>query len=320
MNITHRKILFYTLSGLVTTLTSIIIRNESHIDLFADIAEFLYIIFIFSSISGILSNTTSLLRALPPILMVLATSPHCMRDIFHHFTNSNITHSFFLSHACFSFMIVAPIVEIIINYNNAKVRFSQNHVHIRCKHCNCSMLYKDIFCPKCNKLSADVISFLQKHPTLHHLDFTLDNRHDYLHCPFCSASYGSTRYASTHNALTTPIYRCECGAYLINHHYTEWSVVPLSRKVRYCIQGGHFALVGFILIFFIVLSLPDEEYTFCAVIALLYAIVLRVLWLRWITIVDIQDSYKRLNANPHYPQILEHMAYEHLANMYRHSP
>ena len=320
MSITQRKILFFSLSALFSGIISIILRTSPYIDLFADIVEFLYIIFIFSSISCILSNSTTIFRALLPIIMVLATSPHCIRYVYHYCTTKNITPSSFLTYACFSFMVMAPIVEILTNRNKAKLITIQTYVHTKCKNCNHSMLYEDVFCPKCNTLSADVISFLQKHPTLHHLDFTLDNRHDYLHCPFCGVSYGSTRYTSTHNALASPIYRCECGAYLINHNYTEWSVVPLSRKIRYCVQGGYFALVSSILIFFVILSLPDAEYTFCAITALLYAIVLRVLWLGWITVLDIQDSYKRLYKNPYYPQILEHMAYEHLASLYRNSP
>ena len=320
MNITHRKALFFFITALITGIASILLRNEPYIDLLADVSEFLYVIFIFSSISRILSTTPSFLRALPLLLFVLILSPRRFKDIFPWLTHIYVSYPFLLTYACFSFMVAAPIVEICVANNESKQHASQDFVKTHCKFCNSSMLYQDVFCPKCSKLSADMIDFLQTHPNSHHLDFTLDIRHDYLYCPFCDMGYGSTRYASTHNALSTPIYRCGCGAYLINHHYTEWSVVPASKRFKYCFCGGYFVFVIGILVFFLILSLPDMEYMLCAFLLLLYATILRILWLRRITAFDIRDSYKRLEVNPHYPQILKHMAYEHLDDSYRHAP
>ena len=168
----------------------------------------------------------------------------------------------------------------MVTRNEIKQTSAQSYPQEKCSYCSYLMPSTEVFCPKCNKLSADVIKFLQDHPALHHLDFTLNNRHDYLYCPFCNKYYGDMTLSTTPGVLTSPIFRCTCGAYLINHHSTEWSVVPTSRKIRYCIQGSSFMIVISILVFSFVLSLPDIEYSLCAFFLLLYAVILRILWLR----------------------------------------
>ena len=320
MQSTIRKMLFFSLSALASGIISILLRNETCTDLIADTAKYLYMLYILSSTLRLFGSAPSVLRSLPSIIMVLALSPRRLEDLIPWLTGSTVSCSFFLVYACFSFMIVAPMVEIIVMHNNAKQTSVQSRTLEQCKYCGSPMPSTEIFCPKCNKLSADVIKFLQNHPTLHHLDFTLDNRHGYLYCPFCGMQYGDMTLSTIPGALTSPLFRCTCGAYLMNHHSTEWSVVPTSRKIRYCIQGGSFAIVIAILVFSFVLSLPDVEYASCAALLLVYAAILRILWLRWITAFDIQESYKRLKTNPHYPEILEHMAYEYLDDSYRRSP
>ena len=320
MNITQRKMLFFGLTGLISGIASIILRNEPYIDLIADTAEYLYIFFILRSVLRIFGSAPTIFHSIPPIFLVLALSPRRLKDLIPWLTGSYVSYSFFLIYACFSFMIVAPVAETIITRNKAKQKSDQNRAQEHCKHCNTLMFSTDIFCPKCSKLSTDVIDFLQKHPSLHHLNFSLDNRHGYLYCPFCDMYYSDATLSTAPGTLNTPIFRCSCGAFLMNHHSIEWAVVPTSRKIRYCIQGGPFAFVIFILFFSFILSLPDAEYAICAFFLLLYAAILRILWLRWITVFEIQDSYERLKANPHYPKILAHMAYEYLVDSYRHLP
>lgn len=320
MNITHRKMLFYILSGLISGIVSILLRNEPYIDLITDTVEYLYILFLFGSILYIFASSPTILRSIPPIILVLALSPRRLKDLIPWLSGNCVSHSFFLVYACFSFIIVAPFVEFIVTRNKINQKCNQTSSQEQCKYCSAPMSCTDIFCPKCNKLSANVIDFLQKHSSLHHLDFTLDNRHDYLYCPFCKMYYGDMTLFTVPGALNTPIYRCSCGAYLMNQHSIEWSVVPISRKIRYCFQGGYFTFVVFILVFTFVLSLPDVEYTLCSSFLLLYTAILRIIWLRWITVFDIRDSYKRLKENPHYPKILAHMGYEYLDISYKHSP
>lgn len=188
-----------------------------------------------------------------------------------------------------------------------QLQASSSYAPPKCSNCHHPLSASHTFCPKCHKISSDIIELLKHNPTHPPRKFSAfydeSRNSQLLRCPHCKQQHRKQHVLS--RLLDNPLVRCKhCRLPFIDPYVYDWSTVSTMRKIHYCFFANQ-KWVSPIIIWLLLNSFDVNVGLWAIPIS-------AAVWIGHLCVMHydtILDSLARRKANPEYDYILERMGY-----------